>query len=497
MRYDSNDVSKSDRKTEGQLSENPLAELIREAIDADLSGAIRVSKGPAKAVVYFEKGSLRFATSNLRAHRLREVVKRDPTIEKQLAEFPSSLSDEELAAVLLEQRALPAEALQQLRTAQASDVLRTALLWTEGEWSFDRRVRVANDLKVSIDIDRLLLESARHLPLRFIRSRVGPSATYSVIKAADANGLSKSEAFIFSRVAQAGMEVVSGELACKGLRQEDSARAIYALCVAGFLSLAQAPNILSDKQRTSRSIEPVRVPTVSSAQAEADVSTLFNRLNSAKTHYEVLDVAPTANPTEIKNAYHDLARRFHPDRFHQSDLRAGIESAFARIGRAYETLNDDERRSAYDKSLVAKRGLKPMTVPTESPPDVTKNQKTADPQRAETAFQLGTQALQGNQNESAIRYFAEAAMLEPRVARYRAYYGSALSRNPNSRRTAESELKAALKIEPNNASFHVMLAELYQQIGLRKRAESEALRALSADPANKSARALLSKLTVK
>jgi Tfp pilus assembly protein PilF len=70
-------------------------------------------------------------------------------------------------------------------------------------------------------------------------------------------------------------------------------------------------------------------------------------------------------------------------------------------------------------------------------------------------------------------------------------------RNPNLRRTAETEIQAALKIEPNNASFRVMLAELYQQIGLRKRAEHEAARALSADPNNKSARALLSNLTGK
>ncbi|HXD52350.1 MAG TPA: tetratricopeptide repeat protein, partial [Burkholderiales bacterium] len=97
----------------------------------------------------------------------------------------------------------------------------------------------------------------------------------------------------------------------------------------------------------------------------------------------------------------------------------------------------------------------------------------------------------------AIRFLAEAATLEPRVGRYRAYYGAALMRNPSLRRTAETELQAALKLEPNNASFHLMLAELYQRIGLRKRAEHEALRALSADPANKSARELLSSLASK
>jgi Tfp pilus assembly protein PilF len=58
-------------------------------------------------------------------------------------------------------------------------------------------------------------------------------------------------------------------------------------------------------------------------------------------------------------------------------------------------------------------------------------------------------------------------------------------------------LQAALKLEPNNASFRVMLAELYQQVGLSKRAEHEAVRALTADPKNEVARALLSSLTNK
>src|SRR5207244_2165538 len=76
VRYDSQDVTQSDRQMQGQLSENPLAELIREINDTGLSGALRVSHDRAKVVVYFETGDLLFAASNLRAHRLRELLKR-------------------------------------------------------------------------------------------------------------------------------------------------------------------------------------------------------------------------------------------------------------------------------------------------------------------------------------------------------------------------------------------------------------------------------------
>ncbi len=488
-------MSKSDRQTEGQLSERPLAELIREVIDADLSGALRLSNGPANIVVYFEKGAFLFATSNLRAHRLRQIIKRQAENQFEIDEFPSLLSDDELGAALVEQGVISAERLQEIRAAQASDVLRVALLWTDGHWSFDRRVRVGNDLRVSIDVERLLLESARHLPLEFIQARVGVgAANYAVMKMGDTNSLTRTEAFIFSRVVHAGHEVSSRDLATKSLSENDSLRAIYALCVAGFLRPSDYRNVLSDTVKAAPKMAAV-VPAekTTSPDANAEINALFTRLYAAKTHYDVLDVGRAADANQIKNAYHDLARRFHPDRFHQSDLRARVESAFARIGRAYETLNDEKRRSDYDKSLTSKRAPKPPPDESRSaPPEPHKN---SDRDRAETSFRHGQDALERNQHEDAIRYLAEAAMLEPRVARYRAYYGLALMRSPGAKRTAENELQAALKIEPNNAAFRVMLAEFYQQIGLRKRAENEATRALSLDPTNQSARALLSNLT--
>jgi Flp pilus assembly protein TadD len=178
-------------------------------------------------------------------------------------------------------------------------------------------------------------------------------------------------------------------------------------------------------------------------------------------------------------------------------LRAQVESAFARIGRAYETLSDQKRRKEYDQSLSSKQEARPVSPSKTAPAPVPTSAGQPEANRAETSFKLGTEALQRDQHEAAVRLFAEAATLEPRVAKYRAYYGSALMRNPSLRRTAETELQAALKLEPNNPSFRVMLAELYQQVGLRKRAEQEAMRALAADSTNKPARELLSNLSRK
>jgi curved DNA-binding protein CbpA len=493
-------VSKSDRHTEGQLSERPLAELIREIIDAGLSGAIRLSNDPAKVVIYFDKGHLLFATSNVRAHRLREVFKRNATSAiQQVDELSANLSDEELAAALLENGTITPALLQQTRSVQVADVLRLALLWTTGEWSFDKRVRVEGDFPPAIDVNQLLLESARQLPLQFIKSRVGMGAVnYSPGEIEDLS-LSPSEAKTLARIRAAKDDASLADLATKHLREQELLRAVYALCLGGVLRPDDRQTALTDAPRTRTATKEVKAaaPAVAPKDANAEANELFARLNTATTHYEVLDVGALDEMAEIKKAYHELARRFHPDRYHQSELRGKLESAFARIGRAYETLSDEKLRRDYDKSLAGKDTTKAAEPAKKEIPVAPASPKQPEANRAETSFKRGTEALERGQHEDAIRFLAEAATLEPRVAKYRAYYGTALMRNPSLRRTAETELQAALKLEPDNASFHLMLAELYQRIGLRKRAEHEALRALSADPANKSARELLSSLASK
>ena len=234
----------------------------------------------------------------------------------------------------------------------------------------------------------------------------------------------------------------------------------------------------------------------------ADVEVLFARLELATDHYDVLDVARLATTDEIKNAYHALARRFHPDRFHQCEaqLRTRIESAFARIAHAYETVSDESGRAGYD----AGRSSKPATTSGPKPaPDAPSSNGTrqpprrADANRAEASFQYGLEALKRNRHDEAVRFLAEAAMLSPREARYRAHYGHALIQQSNTRRIAETELQAALALEPENAAYRVMLAELYKHLGLQKRAEGELERALAVDPKNEAARSLLVSLRSK
>jgi len=66
-----------------------------------------------------------------------------------------------------------------------------------------------------------------------------------------------------------------------------------------------------------------------------------------------------------------------------------------------------------------------------------------------------------------------------------------LAENERTRRAAEGEFQAAIKLDPGNGEYRVMLAELYRDLGLKLRAKGEAERAVAADPNNRKARELL------
>ncbi|GLJ53845.1 hypothetical protein SUGI_1149550 [Cryptomeria japonica] len=142
-------------------------------------------------------------------------------------------------------------------------------------------------------------------------------------------------------------------------------------CLAG-RSLPQASTIVQPQRVTNLhcsgwSIENTLASSNSSFLAKESISLMFdsslyfrgsrrrgNRLvvRADSDYYSILGVSRNASKSEIKSAYRKLARQYHPD----VNKEAGAEVKFKEIGKAYEVLADDEKRTIYDK--YGEAGLK-------------------------------------------------------------------------------------------------------------------------------------------
>ncbi len=75
-------------------------------------------------------------------------------------------------------------------------------------------------------------------------------------------------------------------------------------------------------------------------------------------YYQLLHVEPSATRAEIRAAYHQTSRTFHPDvaRHFADDVRQDCAVISKRVTEAYCVLRDPRRRKVYDARISSEEG---------------------------------------------------------------------------------------------------------------------------------------------
>lgn len=199
------------------------------------------------------------------------------------------------------------------------------------------------------------------------------------------------------------------------------------------------------------------------------------------THYDTLGVKPDASENEIRAAFRELTRKYHPDRY-SGDERGPAEERFQAITEAFNVLNRPESRDKYDKGLSMAIG---------SPSD----SKGTDPKEfARRLAAKGAEEFRAGRIHEAIEHLRMATDHDDENSRAHYFYGLALGRTKGRERDALRHLERAAALEPNNAVFKAEAATICLAVGMTSRAARFAQEAIELDPTSKKASAVIAKL---
>lgn len=122
--------------TKGSLRDTSLIEILKDAAQSGLTGMIRLENAPVIKVIYFNQGTISFASSNDRVDRLTEVLMRSGKLTpEQVQDAQARLKPNvSLGKMLLELGYVSAKDLLWGAHAQVDGILHHLLFWNQGKY---------------------------------------------------------------------------------------------------------------------------------------------------------------------------------------------------------------------------------------------------------------------------------------------------------------------------------------------------------------------------
>jgi DnaJ-domain-containing protein 1 len=514
----------------GTLQQYPALELLSEISAAGLSGSARLENGQNKVICYFNEGKLVYAASNAREHRLFDILLRSGLLTKeQITSCKDIANDHLLAAQLEEKKLFDKTALTHVFGQQLDDIVKFIIGWSSGEWTFNALARIKEEVWQKFDLAKVLIENSKNLSNAELAAKFRHSTevfSFNEKSTADER-LTSQDYFILSRLDRPVNINDLGILT--GLPEEEIAAVLYTLWIAGFVKrnnrqaaftpekigeLLSAEIKLKEKPKKAETApQPaVAVPATETAEesakdGEVTLEQYLDQIEKAETFYDVLKVYQDSDLALIKTNYFSFAKKFHPDKFHTesgSKIHQRVQHAFTQLSQAYDTLKDPEAREVYNFKMRRelerlqnrKALLEEMEAKGESV-DMSNEAGLRAMEQAREEFDYGFDYLMNDDLAAAVPFLARAVSLAPKQARYHAYYGKALSYLEKNRHQAEKEIVTAIKIEPQNTDYRIMLIEFYIGCNMPKRAEGELKKLLTKDPGNQDAKNMLESLQTK
>lgn len=120
------------------------------------------------------------------------------------------------------------------------------------------------------------------------------------------------------------------------------------------ITISTAPTTVTSKPDPILRFKPISRFLSASFKTKAAVQERVSITATDMSFYELLGIPESGTSLDIKQAYKQLARKYHPD-VSPPDRVEEYTQRFIQVQEAYETLSDPRRRALYDRDMA--RGL--------------------------------------------------------------------------------------------------------------------------------------------
>jgi tetratricopeptide (TPR) repeat protein len=195
-------------------------------------------------------------------------------------------------------------------------------------------------------------------------------------------------------------------------------------------------------------------------------------------YYHLLGVTHDSPNAEIKRKYYALAKKLHPDlHMDKPQVAESLKDLMEKITEAYQTLIDDQKRTAYDQKLTTTCAFN------------LERSKTESQETIEQCMSRAQECLRARNFVGSISWLRKCVNLMPHSSKHHAILARSLSTILAYRDQAIFHFEKAIELDPWDTEAHFYLGELYEALKLPWRAQPLYAKILEINPEHAGARA--------
>jgi hypothetical protein len=152
---------------QGDFEGLTLASILQLLCNDQKTGVLTVTSGDEESRVFFEQGTIVYASSSLKESRLGFLIRNDGVISAQQLQRCLSLAREErvhLGKIMVEKGYISLDVLKKYNTKQVEAILYNLLFWKKGKFEYkDSRLDLKGMIVTQLNPMRLILEASRRI----------------------------------------------------------------------------------------------------------------------------------------------------------------------------------------------------------------------------------------------------------------------------------------------------------------------------------------------